>query len=57
MIILQFTMGLIMGIYLLEILTGQGGPMKALAKMKTHDPHPEGRKGDLPKNHFRGFGG
>jgi hypothetical protein len=57
MIILQFTMGLIMGIYLLAILTGQGGPMKALAKMKIHAPYPKGRKGDLPRNHFRGSRG
>ena len=52
MIILQFTMGLIMGIYLLEILTGQGGPLKVLVKLATDDPYPKPRKGDRPRNHF-----
>jgi hypothetical protein len=52
MIILQFTMGLILGIYLLGILTGQGGPLKVLAKLATNDPYPKQRKGDRPRDHF-----
>jgi hypothetical protein len=52
MVILQFTMGCIMGIYLLEILTGHWVPKQILAKLKTDDSYPEGRKGDRRKNHF-----
>jgi hypothetical protein len=52
MIILQFSMGLIMGIYLLEILTGQGSPLKVLAKLATDDLYPEPRKSDRLRGHF-----
>jgi hypothetical protein len=52
MVILQFIMGFIMGIYLMEILNGHWATKKVLTALKRDDSYPEGRKGDHHKNHF-----
>jgi hypothetical protein len=41
MVILQFIMGFIMGVYLMEILNGQLVTKKVLAALKMDDSHPE----------------
>lgn len=53
MVILQFILGFIMGIYLVEILNGYWATKRVLAALKRHDSHPEGLKGDNRKNHLR----
>jgi hypothetical protein len=52
MVILQFIMGFIMGIYLMEILSGHWATKKFLTVLKRHDSHPVGRKDNNPKNHL-----
>jgi hypothetical protein len=52
MVILQFIMGFIMGIYLMEILSGHWATKKVLAALKRPDSPPEGRKDNNPKNHL-----
>jgi hypothetical protein len=54
MVILQFIMGFIMGIYLMEILNGYWATKKVLAALKRHDSHPEGRRDNNHKNHLGG---
>jgi hypothetical protein len=52
MVILQFIMGFIMGIYLMEIVSGQLATKKVLAALKIGGSHPEGREANNHKNHF-----
>ena len=46
MVIFQFIMGVIMGIYLMEILNGHLFTKKILPALIRYDSYPEGRKGD-----------
>ena len=50
MVIIQFIMGVIMGIYLMEVLDGQWTTKKVLTFSKT-DLYPDGRKGDHHKKY------
>ena len=52
MVILQFIMGFIMGIYLMEIVSGHLVTKKVLAALKIGGSHPEGREDNNYKNHF-----
>jgi hypothetical protein len=52
MVILQFIMGFIMGIYLMEILSGQWATKKVLAAFNIGGSHPGGRQDNNYKNHF-----
>jgi len=52
MVILQFILGFIMGIYLIEIVSGHLAAKKVLAALKMGVSHPEGRKDNNCKNHF-----
>ena len=52
MVILQFIMGFIMGIYLMEIVSGHLATKKVLAALKGDGSHPEGREDNNHKNHF-----
>jgi hypothetical protein len=47
--ILQFIMGFIMGIYLMEILIGHLAAKKVLAALKIDGSHTEGREGKFKK--------
>jgi hypothetical protein len=48
MVILQFIVGFIMGIYLMEILSGYWATKKLLAALTQMTHYPEGRKGNEP---------
>ena len=50
MAIIQFIMGVIMGIYLMEVLDGQWATKKVLTFSKT-DLYPDGRKEDHHKKY------
>ena len=52
MVILQFIMGFIMGIYLMEILSGHLVTKKVMAALKGDGSHQEGRKDNNRKNRF-----
>ena len=52
MVILQFITGFIMGIYLMEIVSGHLVTKKVMAALKGEGSHPEGREDDNHKNHF-----
>ena len=51
MVVLQFILGFIMGIYLMEIFNGHWATKKVLAALKKDDSYPVGRKGGHYKNH------
>jgi hypothetical protein len=50
--ILQFILGFIMGIYLMEIVSGNLATKKVLAALKIGGSHPEGREDNTGKKHF-----
>ena len=52
MVILQFIMGFIMGVYLMEIASGHLVTKKVMAALKIGGSHPEGREDKNCKNHF-----
>jgi hypothetical protein len=52
MVILQFIMGFIMGIYLMEILSGQWATKKVLAALKIGGSYHEGQQDNNQKNPF-----
>jgi len=52
MVILQFITGFIMGIYLMEIVSGHLVTKKVMAALKGEGSHPEGREDNNHKNHF-----
>jgi hypothetical protein len=49
MVIFQFIMGFIMGIYLMEIVSGHLFTKKILTALRRYDSYPEGRTGDHHK--------
>jgi len=52
MVILQFIMGFIMGIYLMEILSGHLATKKVMAALKGEGSLQEIRQDNNHKNHF-----
>jgi hypothetical protein len=52
MVIIQFIMGFIMGIYLMEILSGHLATQTVLAALNIGGSHPEGRHDNSYKDHF-----
>ena len=50
MVILQFIMGFIMGVYLMEILSGHWVAKKVMAALKGDGSYQEGRKDNNHKN-------
>jgi len=52
MVILQFIMGFIMGIYLIQIVSGHLATKKVMAALKGKGSLQEMRQGNNHKNHF-----
>ena len=52
MVILQFIMGFIMGIYLMEIVSGHPATKKVMAALKGEGSLQEMRQDNNHKNHF-----